>query len=91
MEPASPAPATPIDPGVARAIAVVGNGAELARRLGLSKGAIQQWKAAGIPPGRVWEVARLTRIPPHALRPDLFDPPCNYTGAGPLPAAGSAA
>lgn len=57
--------------GVARAIAAVGTFAELGRRLGLSRQAVQKWPR--VPEAHVEAVARITGLPKHALRPDLFD------------------
>lgn len=55
---------------VERAAAAVGNKSELARRLGLKVQSIQQWKR--IPAERVLDVERVTGIPRHELRPDLY-------------------
>ena len=51
----------------------VGTRDALAKKLGISGGAISQWTA--VPPMRVVEVERITKIPRHVLRPDLYDPP----------------
>lgn len=61
--------------GLLAAIEKAGGGAALARAVGVTRFAVQQWKEAGIPAGRVPAVARLTGIPLHELRPDLFDAP----------------
>jgi DNA-binding transcriptional regulator YdaS (Cro superfamily) len=47
--------------------------AELANRLGITAGAIYQWKR--VPEKHVAAVAKLTRMPAHELRPDLFKTP----------------
>jgi DNA-binding transcriptional regulator YdaS (Cro superfamily) len=52
------------------ASAAVGNKSELARRLGVKVQSIQQWKR--IPAERVLDVERITGIPRHKLRPDLY-------------------
>jgi DNA-binding transcriptional regulator YdaS (Cro superfamily) len=50
------------------------SGAELARRLGnITSQAISQWRR--IPAERVLEVERVTGIPRHELRPDIYPPP----------------
>lgn len=55
---------------VERAAAAAGNKSELARRLGVKVQSIQQWKR--IPAERVLDVERVTGIPRHELRPDLY-------------------
>lgn len=57
------------------AVEKAGGGAALARAIGVTRFAVQQWKDAGIPAARVPAVSRLTGIPLHELRPDLFDAP----------------
>jgi len=44
--------------------------ADLADKLGITAPAIYAWKH--IPEKHVAAVSKLTRIPPHELRPDLF-------------------
>lgn len=43
----------------------------LARRIGVTRGAIAQWKE--VPAERMGEVSRATGIPMETLRPDIFD------------------
>ncbi len=43
----------------------------LAEHLGISRGAIAQWRM--IPVDRVRDVADFTGIPPDVLRPDLYE------------------
>lgn len=65
------------DPALALAIGVVKTGAALASGLRITPQALSQWKK--IPPTRVIEVERLTGIPRHVQRPDLYPPvngPC---------------
>lgn len=52
-----------------RAIGACSNAAGLARRLRVTPQAIAQWNK--VPVDRVREVAAITKIPPHELRPDL--------------------
>jgi DNA-binding transcriptional regulator YdaS (Cro superfamily) len=47
--------------------------AELAEKLGITPPAIYAWSR--VPENRVAAVAKLTRIPRHELRPDLFKQP----------------
>ncbi len=53
-----------------RAIKAVGASAELARRLGVSRQAVDQWKK--VPATRAVDVERETGIPRYELRPDVF-------------------
>lgn len=55
-----------------RAIKNVGGLAGLAEPLGISEQAVSQWDK--VPPLRVLEVARISGVPPHELRPDLYPP-----------------
>lgn len=52
------------------AIEKAGGGAELARKLGLTRQAIYQWSS--VPPKHVPEVESLSGVPRHRLRPDLY-------------------
>lgn len=46
---------------------------ELARRIGVTQGAISQWLTKGsVPVHRVLAVYRATGIPPEKLRPDVY-------------------
>lgn len=42
----------------------------LARELGITRGAVQQWDK--VPAERLGEIARVTGLSPNVLRPDLF-------------------
>jgi 2-dehydropantoate 2-reductase len=48
----------------------MGGAAQLARLLGITRQALYQWDK--VPAERVLEIERLTGVPRHALRPDLF-------------------
>ena len=49
---------------------------KLGRALGMTHSAIIAWRRSGrIPAERVPDVERVTRIPRHRLRPDLWEPP----------------
>lgn len=56
------------------AIEAIGGSVKTAKACGVSRWAVHQWKAAGIPPKQVGKVSSLTGLPPHQLRPDLFQP-----------------
>jgi hypothetical protein len=71
----APGPLRPkpfVRPEVARAIQVAGGGAALAKACGVRKEAVQQWKSAGIPPLRAQQVAAVTKLPLHEIRPDIY-------------------
>lgn len=58
-----------------RAVRLAGGQSELARAIGLSPQAVQQWVASDrISHKRYVAVARLTGVPAHELRPDLHLP-----------------
>lgn len=65
--------------GVDKAIeAIGGNVAELARRLGIRRQAITQWKASGVVPvGRVLDVERETGVARHVLNPRFYPAPAS--------------
>jgi DNA-binding transcriptional regulator YdaS (Cro superfamily) len=52
------------------AIARAGGVTQLAEKLGVSKGAVSQWKVA--PPARVLDIEKLTGLPRTDLRPDWY-------------------
>lgn len=56
-----------------RAKRAAGGAGELAKGVGVTAQAISQWDE--VPPLRVLEVERLTGVPRHELRPDLYPPP----------------
>jgi DNA-binding transcriptional regulator YdaS (Cro superfamily) len=60
-----------MDDAIERAKRIAGNTAKLARLLGgISSQAISQWKR--VPAERVLDVERVTGIPRHELRPDIY-------------------
>lgn len=58
--------------GALAAIKAAGGGATLARLIGVTRFAVNQWKQNGIPSDRLPAVSRITNIPMEELRPDLF-------------------
>jgi DNA-binding transcriptional regulator YdaS (Cro superfamily) len=61
---------------IAEAIAAAGGPTKLGRAVGVDHSTVLTWKRSGrIPANRVKGVAAASGIPPHKLRPDLFDPP----------------
>ena len=65
---------TPRDRQAIKAIDLYGVVA-LARKLGVTKQAVGQWKWKGIPATRVLDVERLTGVTRFELRPDVFGEP----------------
>jgi DNA-binding transcriptional regulator YdaS (Cro superfamily) len=55
---------------VQRAADRAGGLAELARRLGITHNAFYRWHQ--VPAGRVLPIERITGIPRHEMRPDLY-------------------
>jgi DNA-binding transcriptional regulator YdaS (Cro superfamily) len=58
------------DEGLLLAIQAAGSRGALARKIGISRQAVWGWKK--IPVDRLKDVERVTRIPRHKLRPDIF-------------------
>ena len=58
------------DPALVRAVEAVGGYAALARALGKTRAGLWQWKR--VPAERVLAVERVTGVPRHELRPDLY-------------------
>ena len=57
--------------GLAKAIAAADDSiSELAIRIGVTPQAVSSWKQ--VPVGRVADVERVTGVPRHELRPDVF-------------------
>ena len=56
-----------------RAIDAAGGLAGLAAPLGITIQAVSQWDE--VPPLRVLAVSRISGVPPHELRPDLYPVP----------------
>lgn len=52
------------------AIEAAGTGDKLATELGITPQALSQWER--VPPLRVLEVERITGVPRHRLRPDIY-------------------
>jgi DNA-binding transcriptional regulator YdaS (Cro superfamily) len=62
------------DEALKKAIMAVGGKAEaLAEKLGISPQALSQW--GSVPPLRVLEVERITGVPRHELRSDIYPAP----------------
>ncbi len=61
------------DTALSEAITKAGGVNALARALGIASASVAEWRR--VPPGRVPAVSRITGIPLHELRPDLFDAP----------------
>ena len=61
--------------GLQKAIQAAGSQTELAKRLGKYPQLIQSWTKNGVPPKWAGAVERVTGVPRHELRPDIFDAP----------------
>jgi len=61
------------DEALKRAIEAAGTGDKLATDLGITPQALSQWDR--VPPLRVLEVERITGVPRHELRPDIYPAP----------------
>jgi len=53
--------------------------AEIARQLRISYQAVAQWER--VPHTRVLEVSRITGVPPHEIRPDVYPSPETMSAA----------
>lgn len=61
---------------VEKVIEAYGGASALARRLGISRNAVALWRKVGrLPLNRVDEIASITGLPKHELRPDAFSAP----------------
>lgn len=59
---------------ISEIISAAGGVVRLARGVGVSHSAVIDWRRAGrIPANRVPAVSRITGVPRHVLRPDLWD------------------
>lgn len=58
--------------GVRKVIQAAGNARKLADALGLKRQAVEQWNH--VPAKRVLEVEKITKVPRHVQRPDLYPP-----------------
>jgi DNA-binding transcriptional regulator YdaS (Cro superfamily) len=61
------------DPNVQRAAEAVGGLPALAAKLGITRQAIYQWDE--LPMSRLKQIAEVSGLPAHELRPDLFPAP----------------
>ena len=63
-----------------RAAKVMGTQAALAEKLGVTAQAVTNWRRNGVPAERVLDIERVTGVPRHELRPDIY-PPDEYRAA----------
>jgi DNA-binding transcriptional regulator YdaS (Cro superfamily) len=61
--------------GYQMAIEAAGSAAALADSLGVSRAVVSLWKWRGIPPGHCLKIHRITNVPLHQLRPDIYPAP----------------
>lgn len=67
---------------VDRVIETYGGAAALARRLGISRNAVSDWRSKQrVPVERVLDIEKLTGIPRHEIRPDIYPPPQSIEAA----------
>lgn len=67
-----------MDEATKRAIDAMGGPGRLGEALGITGQAVGQWNA--VPPRRVLDVERISGVPRHELRPDLYPPPAEDKG-----------
>lgn len=67
------------DEALSRAIQAVGTAQELAKRLAVTPQALSQWER--VPALRALEVERITGVPRHELRPDIYPAPAETVAA----------
>jgi len=64
-------------------IARAGGVQAVAAALGVDRTTVLKWRTRGLPVLRVPEIARLAKVQPHELRPDLWEPPATqHTASG---------
>lgn len=58
------------------AIKIAGSGVELAKRIGVTPQAVNQWLRQGVPPSRVLAVERAVegKVSRQQIRPDIYPP-----------------
>jgi len=61
-----------MDKSLAKAINRAGSAAKLARMVGVSRQAVDQW--VEVPPRRVLQVEAVTGVSRYELRPDIYGP-----------------
>jgi DNA-binding transcriptional regulator YdaS (Cro superfamily) len=73
LNPSADNPATPLE----RAVRAVGGQSALGRLVGVSQATVWYWIRTGksLQAEHVQTVSAATGIPPHELRPDIFQPP----------------
>lgn len=65
---------------IQRAIDAAGGVSALARRIGVSPQVVANWRARGVPPGRVLAIEEASNgvVTRHELRPDVFGNPPDF-------------
>lgn len=62
------------DAPLERAIQAVGGLIPLAKQLNVTPQAVSAWRARQVPVMRVLDIERLSGVPRHELRPDIYPP-----------------
>ena len=60
---------------IANAISKAGGASKLARALGITRQAVEQWKGRVVPPEHVLEIEKITGVSRYELRPDIYGAP----------------
>lgn len=66
---------------IAFAISEAGGASKLARALGITRQAVEQWKGRGVPPEHVLAIEKITGVSRYALRPDIYGAPPTDVGS----------
>lgn len=60
---------------IASAINKAGGSSKLAKALGVTRQAVEQWKGRTVPPEHVLSIEKITGITRYELRPDIYGSP----------------
>jgi DNA-binding transcriptional regulator YdaS (Cro superfamily) len=60
---------------IATAISKAGGASKLARQLGITRQAVEQWRGRVVPPEHVLVIEKITGVSRYDLRPDIYGAP----------------